>query len=102
MKNRNDYSINPSVELYESCFKDRKTPRVFVDIILPTPCLVFTEPELVNEIYTTYDKVLDKTDMFYYYTKELMGRSTVFSKADELWAVKRKRLSHAFYKDRMV
>ena len=34
--------------------------------------------------------------------KPLMGDAILFSKADAEWKAKRKALSHAFYRDRMV
>ena len=32
----------------------------------------------------------------------MIGNAFIFSKADDLWKLKRKSIAHAFYKDRLV
>ena len=56
----------------------------------------------MNELYVTKNKYFDKTkythDIFY----PLMGDAILMSQSTEEWSHKRKSLSGAFYKDKLV
>jgi hypothetical protein len=66
------------------------------------PNLFFRDPELLNELYITKNKYFDKCplmrDLFY----PLMGDSILLSDNSETWSKKRKTLSAAFYKEKLV
>ena len=59
------------------------------------------DPEMVNELYVAKNKYFDKSDKFYRIWHMLFGESILMTKSNELWAVKRKHISTAFYKDKM-
>ncbi len=56
---------------------------------------------MLNQLYVTKNKIFDKHTKAYNLFYELFGDSTLFSTSSEMWANKRKRLSAAFYKDKM-
>ena len=59
------------------------------------------DPEMVNELYVTKNKYFDKGDKFYRIWHMLFGESILMTKSNELWSIKRKHISTAFYKDKM-
>jgi hypothetical protein len=63
---------------------------------------VIKDPELVSEIYGPKNKYTEKDGFIHNYLKELIGDSIVFSPSNDLWKEKRKKLSLAFYKDKMI
>ena len=60
------------------------------------------DPEVVQELWTTKQKIFDKSGEFQYHFHHFFGDSFLFQKGDALWKAKRKATSHAFYKERMV
>lgn len=44
----------------------------------------------------------DKTGAFEGFFSNLLGKSFLFSKSDDIWKQKRQAASHAFYKDRLA
>jgi cytochrome P450 len=63
--------------------------------------LAIHDPEVVNEIYVTKNKFVDKADKLSRILRSVCGDSILFSPSDEKWAQKRKHLSAAFYKDKI-
>jgi len=64
--------------------------------------LVATDPEIVSDLYIAKNKYFDKTEkMRSIMGNGFIGDSILFSASDEAWAVKRKRLGAAFYKDKL-
>ena len=57
---------------------------------------------MVQDLFTTKNNIIDKTGDTEILFKEMLGRSFLFSKGDEIWKSKRKACSHAFYKERML
>ena len=99
---QNEFSKSITVEVCESVFKDN-FPKMFIDFKFPQlPTIIVNDPECVNELYVTKNKYFDKDDKTKTVMSRLLGDSIVFSKSDELWAKKRKSLSVAFYKDKLV
>jgi hypothetical protein len=61
-----------------------------------------SDPHCINDLYITKNKFFDKygrSQTAYY---QLFGDSTLHSKSTALWAEKRKKVSAAFYKDKMI
>lgn len=59
------------------------------------------DPAIVNELYVTHNRVVDKYPKFGNTMKSLFGNSILVQPSNEQWALKRKHLSAAFYKDKM-
>ena len=60
------------------------------------------DADVVQEMMTTKNALIDKTGVLEGLWSNLLGKSFVFSKTDDVWKKKRKGLSHAFYKDKLV
>ena len=65
-------------------------------------CIVFSDPELVSEIFIAKNKYFDKHPKFGNVQKRLIGDSIIFSPSNDLWAKKKKSISSAFYKDKLT
>jgi hypothetical protein len=57
---------------------------------------------MVDEIYVKKNKYFDKYHMTKNLLYPLMGDSILLSESSESWSNKRKSLSHAFYKDKLL
>ena len=64
--------------------------------------MTVADPEVVQELWTSKQKIFDKSGEFQYHFHHFFGDSFLFQKGDALWKAKRKATSHAFYKERMV
>ena len=64
--------------------------------------LFVSDPQMVQDLFQTKNKVFDKDGEMAGHMKDLMGNSFLFSKGDEVWKQKRQATAHAFYKDRLV
>lgn len=60
------------------------------------------EPSIVQDIYTSKNKYVDKLGESEQIFSDLLGKSFLFSKGDDVWKAKRKATSHAFYKDKLI
>ncbi|CDW84544.1 cytochrome family subfamily polypeptide 55 precursor [Stylonychia lemnae] len=70
--------------------------------LTPTQTIIFNDPKLVEEIYTTKSKFVDKHSQFQEIFDDILGMSIAFQKSTQEWADKRKHLSSAFYKDKIL
>ncbi len=66
------------------------------------PNLFIRDPELLNELYITKNKYFDKYDLIRNLFYPLMGDSILLSDSSEVWGKKRKTLSTAFYKEKLL
>lgn len=57
---------------------------------------------MLNELYTTKNKYFDKHPKMYNLFKEIAGNTIVLLPTNELYITKRKHLSVAFYKEKMI
>ena len=60
------------------------------------------DADVVQEMMTTKNALIDKTGVLEGLWSNLLGKSFLFSKTDDVWKKKRKGLGHAFYKDKLV
>jgi len=63
--------------------------------------LLISDPDMVQDLFTTKNRITDKniqTDMIF---KDLLENSFLFSKGDDVWKAKRQACAHAFYKDQL-
>jgi len=56
---------------------------------------------MLRDIFVTQNAILEKTEFVYDMTYDLLGDSFVMTKSDEVWKLKRKICSHAFYKEKL-
>ena len=59
------------------------------------------DPEVVQDMMTIHNKLLDKDTHITLMLRPFMGESFLFTQADEKWKEKRRACSNAFYKDKM-
>ncbi|CDW85044.1 cytochrome p450 [Stylonychia lemnae] len=89
------------LEYWEGCF-GTKLPPLFCDCRTTTQTIVFNDPKLVEEIYTTKSKFMDKHQKFQQILDDMIGKSLGVEKSTQEWADKRKHLTKAFYKDKIL
>ena len=65
------------------------------------PYLIIQDPKMLRDIYVTQNAILEKTEFVYDLTYDLLGDSFVMTKSDDIWKLKRKICSHAFYKEKL-
>jgi len=68
----------------------------------PSPIIVVTCPKVIEAMYTTHNKSFDKHDLVKLLTMELTGRSILFAESNPEWRARRKALSPAFYKGKLI
>lgn len=68
----------------------------------PTPNLFIADAALLDDLYVKKNKYFDKEVKMKNLLNEIIGDSIVFAPSNEVWSNKRKRLSQAFYKDKMI
>jgi cytochrome P450 len=90
-----------SNELGLGDFDAAKTP-IFGSVLFGEVNLALCDANVIQEIFTTKNDCVDKSGTQHLVLKPLLGDAILFSKADEAWKAKRKAISHAFYRDRMV
>ena len=66
------------------------------------PFLFISDPAVVSDMYMLKNKLFDKHPMVQNATYALIGRSILFADTDEVWKERRKALSVAFYKGKLV
>jgi cytochrome P450 len=66
------------------------------------PSLFISDPDMLNELYVTKNKYFDKNDLIRNLFYPLMGDSILLSDSSEIWGKKRKVLSAAFYKEKLI
>ena len=60
--------------------------------------IIISDPEIVRDIYTTKDSIIDKEQIMALTFRELFGDSIVLAPSDEKWKKNRKVVSSCFYK----
>lgn len=66
------------------------------------PILFFREPTLLEDLYVTQNKYFDKSFVTRGVFHKLTGDSILFEDSSEFWNNKRKKMSIAFYKDKLI
>ncbi|CDW88282.1 cytochrome p450 [Stylonychia lemnae] len=101
LKNRYEYSEQILYEYYLKYFQNGEIPSIFIDFRAATGQLVISDPDILQEIFVTKGKYVDKLYRVQKVFYGLTGESVLFEKTTERQATKRKHLSAAFYKDKM-
>jgi hypothetical protein len=96
------YVGHPFIEYFYHCFGPR-IPKVFIHFVTPTnPILVISDLNMIDELYTSKNKYFDKHPKVHNMLKEVGGNNIVLLPSNELYYEKRKHLSVAFYKEKMI
>ena len=76
---------------------------MFTNYLNQKGVIIVTDPEIVNELYISKNKYFEKSDkMRRQLGTGFVGRSILFEPSNEFWAMKRKRIASAFYKDKLT
>ncbi|CDW76273.1 cytochrome p450 [Stylonychia lemnae] len=88
------------INYFESIGQD--VPPVFIDFLSAEGQIVVSDPDMLQELFVTKGKFVDKYSRLKVAMHKLTGESIIFEATTEEQAMKRKRLSSAFYKDKMT
>ncbi|CDW80978.1 cytochrome p450 [Stylonychia lemnae] len=102
LKNLHEYSEQLLYEYYLSQFKNEQIPSIFIDFRSAAGQLVVSDPDILQELFVTKGKYVDKLHRSKKVFYDLTGESVLFDQTTEAQATKRKHLSTAFYKDKMT
>ena len=98
---RQDYlPFGPMLE--ESFGKNVNPPDVVVSMMQSQAAIVINSAVPLTDIYVIKNKFFDKDSMAKVQFGTLFGDSIIVSQTNEDWSKKRKILSSAFYKDKLV
>ncbi|CDW82654.1 cytochrome family subfamily polypeptide 55 precursor [Stylonychia lemnae] len=95
------YSKLGILEYWEERF-GKDLPPIICDCRTRSQILIFSNPQLVEEIYTTKSKFMDKHQKFQEFLEDFQGHSSANQKSNQEWADKRKHLTSAFYKEKII
>jgi cytochrome P450 len=79
-----------------------KIPKIFTEFVADNPTIWVNDPNLLSDIYVTKNKYFDRHPMVHDTFKLMSKGSILFSRNNEEWAKRRKTLSTAFYKDKLM
>ena len=102
---RNDaiYNHVPFQPLVQQTFdKNGKPPSVLGVMMQSQAILILNSPEPLNDMYLTKNKYFEKHPVARFMFKDFFGESLVFIDGGEVWQKRRKTMSAAFYKDKLV
>jgi cytochrome P450 len=88
--------------LEENYGKGGDFPEVCCFMMQSQPLIVLNSAQALTDVYVTKNKFFDKDPMSRITFGSLFGDSIVLAASDELWSKKRKVLSSAFYKDKLI
>ena len=88
-------------EYWSKPFKGGKLPPVIASFHNTKGVLLINDPHIVEEIYITKNKFIDKDPRPQRIFSQFFKNSILFGRTDELWSLKRKHLSAAFYKEKL-
>lgn len=77
-------------------------PPIMVEFSSPNGTLIISDPELMQELYVTKNRHMEKSTKMKRQLRRFTGNSMIFDRSNELWALKRKHVSAAFYKDKLL
>lgn len=64
--------------------------------------LLISDPDIVQSLFTEKNRIFEKSEFHHLMMKRMTGDSIVFSKGNEEWAKRRRSISAAFYKEKLV
>ena len=66
------------------------------------PIVIIRDPNILHELYVTKNKYFDKFERSKRILRTLMGSTLLFENSNELWAKKRKTVTQALYKEKLI
>lgn len=81
---------------------DGRPPKIFMEFRGPNVILNISDCKLLDDLYITKNKYFDKEGKMKNLLYDILGDTMVLDKSNEMWAAKRKSLSTAFYKEKML
>jgi cytochrome P450 len=102
MNKRGAIDYTPFVPMLKDTFGDANPPDVVVLMAQSQPMVVLNHPACLTDIYVTKNKYFDKDPLGRIIFGSFIGESIVLAASDEKWAKKRKVLSSAFFKDKLL
>ena len=100
LKGRDEFSLPMITAYIMTCFNGT-VPRMVVNFRGALPYLTISDPDVISELYMAKSRYLDKYQRSKKWYQRLTGESLLFERSTERQAEKRKRLSTAFYKEKM-
>jgi len=67
-----------------------------------TPTLFIRDLEMIYDLYVRKNKYFDKEPLIYRMRYPLFGDSILFAPTNEEWAMRRKHMAAAFYKEKLI
>lgn len=92
----------PFTPIIKENYGNANPPAILGFMMSSQPVLVINSGAALTDIYLTKNKYFDKDPIGRVQFSSLFGDSIVLAKSDELWSRKRKILSSAFYKEKLV
>ena len=77
-------------------------PRVCLIYLSYWPVISVRCPEMLQDLYVQKNKFFDKQRLLKDILYPLVGDSVLLAKSDTEWQTRRKSLSQAFYKDKLI
>ena len=94
---------SPFRPMLEDTYGKNKTfPEIVVCMMQQQPMVVINSARMLTDVYVTKNKYFDKDPISRVLFGSIFGESIVLAASDELWSKKRKVLSQAFYKDKLI
>lgn len=99
---KSKYPADSGTIYKEIAFNGREAPKVFFDFRYPEGVLTVTDPEFMHELYISKNKYFSKHDAHRHRMYPLFGDGILFSPSNADWSIRRKHISAAFYKEKLV
>jgi cytochrome P450 len=80
----------------------KNKPGLYMDTKMAMPSLIVSDPYLLEEIYVTKNRYFERHRLGENLFKPIVGTAILAAPADGTWAMKRKILTGAFYKDKLM
>ena len=101
MKDYKNVDLIP-LQFYLEKKHGQNVPGVVADFRHSDGHLIISDPLIIEELFVNKNKYFDKYNRSKDILFSITGNSMLFDKSNELWMQKRKTLSAAFYKEKMI
>ena len=101
MENPFNWLLKQTISEDEKTY-DSSKHRGAIMTVFNRPIIIITDPLIVEDLFTTKNKLVDKNGTFAQAFEDVAPTSFLFEPAAENWLAKKKAVGHAFYKDRLI
>lgn len=102
MRNPDNYDYIPWQPMLETLEKEGKLPELVGIMMQSQAVLVLNTPQPFTDLYVQKNRYFEKDPIGRIVFKPFFGESLVFVDGDESWSHKRKTMSAAFYKEKLI